>query len=134
TRISTHFAVERSTGTTAAQFRRNGKDDNDDGGIVDELYGKTPEQLYDMGAALFAQKDYEACADIFEISCQRSGYKLSPSCANAVYCRNMILDWGFNGTQFDRDMQRTVQIVQREVSSLSRQFNNSNKYNYQCQQ
>jgi Glycosyl transferase family 41 len=91
------------------------KDDNDDGGIVDELYGKTPEQLYDMGAALFAQKDYEACADIFEISCQRSGYKLSPSCANAVYCRNMILDWGFNGTQFDRDMQRTVQIVQREV-------------------
>jgi protein O-GlcNAc transferase len=81
----------------------------------DELYGKTPEQLYEMGAAHFAGKDYEACADIFEISCQRSGYNLSPSCANAVYCRNMILDWGFNGTQFDRDMQRTVQLVQREV-------------------
>ena len=86
-----------------------------DGQVDDSGFEGTPEELYQLGSQFFADKKYEDCADVFEISCQKSGYRLGPSCANAVYCRNMILDWGFNGTQFDLDMQRITQITQRET-------------------
>jgi len=56
---------------------------------------KSPEDLYEYGATLFARKNYEHCADVFELSCKRSGNTLGPSCSNAVYCRMMIMDYGF---------------------------------------
>ena len=80
-----------------------------------DLYGKTPEQLYEIASQHFSQKAHEECADIFEISCERSGHKLGPSCANAVYCRSLIVDYGFNGTQFERDMERIVTLIQTET-------------------
>jgi protein O-GlcNAc transferase len=80
-----------------------------------DLKDKTPEQLYEMASAQFSIKEYEACADLFEISCQKSHKALAPSCANAVYCRTTIVDWGYNGTQFDRDMQRIEHIIQTET-------------------
>jgi hypothetical protein len=55
------------------------------------------------------------CADLFELSCYKSGEKLGPSCANAVYCRTMIVDWGFNGTFFDADMARIEGITKKEA-------------------
>jgi protein O-GlcNAc transferase len=80
------------------------------------LEGKSPEDLYEYGSTLFSRRNYEHCADIFELSCQRSHLQLGPACSNAVYCRMMILDWGFNGTGYDDDMQRLQQLTQREAS------------------
>lgn len=80
-----------------------------------DLIDKTPEQLYEMASAQFSIKEYEPCADLFEISCQKSHRTLLPSCANAVYCRTTIVDWGYNGTQFDRDMQRITHMIQTET-------------------
>ena len=79
------------------------------------LFSQTPEELYDIASDHFTNKRFEDCADIFEISCAKSGYTLGPSCANAVYCRSYILDWGFNGTRFQQDMKRIEDITQRET-------------------
>jgi tetratricopeptide (TPR) repeat protein len=89
--------------------------DTDDADDNDDLREKSPETLYGIASEHFSEKDYEECADVFEISCLRSGNRLGPSCANAVYCRNMITDWGFNGTQFDQDMERIVQLTRKET-------------------
>ena len=83
-----------------------------------KLDQKSPEELYEVASGYFSSKDYETCADIFELSCQKSGETLGPSCANAVYCRSMIADWGFNGTQFDADMERIARITQSEAASF----------------
>ena len=96
-------------------------DDNSNNANSD-LQGKSPEQLYEVASGHFSQKNYEECADIFEISCERSGRKLGPSCANAVYCRSMIVDYGFNGTQFEQDMRRIVSLVKAET----KQYRSSN--------
>ena len=90
----------------------------------DEFEGKTPEELYALASESFSSRDYEQCADIFEISCQKSNHQLMPSCANAVYCRTMILDWGFNGTQFDEDMKRIEQISKLEVAKYRTEHEN----------
>jgi len=92
----------------------NNEDDEDD----DLFLEKTPAELYEMASTHFAERNYEKCADVFEISCVRSQMQLSPSCANAVYCRNMIIDWGFNGTQFDADMKRIEQIAIDEIEQF----------------
>lgn len=81
------------------------------------LEGKTPEDLYEYGATLFSRRNYEHCADVFELSCLRSGLQLGPSCSNAIYCRAMIMDWGFNGTGFDSDMERLQSITEKEVAN-----------------
>lgn len=91
-----------------------------------DLAGKTPEQLYEMASQHFSQKNYEECADIFEISCIRSGNRLGPSCANAVYCRNLIVDYGFNGTQFERDMERIVALTESETALYRRVVGDDN--------
>ena len=97
-----------------------------------DVVGKTPEQLYEMASDQFATKNYEDCADLFEMSCILSGYKLYPSCANAVYCRTMIVDYGYNGTQHEKDIQRIQHIIVSETkmyrtttSSSSSSNNNS---------
>lgn len=99
------------------------------GSTHSDLAGKTPEQLYAVASQHFSDKNYEECADVFEISCIRSGNRLGPSCANAVYCRNMIVDFGFNGTQFERDMERIEKIVESETA-LYRQGDNE-KFSWQ---
>jgi protein O-GlcNAc transferase len=75
----------------------------------------TPEQLYELAAEDFASKDYELCADVFTYSCIKSNHTLGPACANAVYCRTMIVDWGFNGTQYDQDMHTLEALTIRET-------------------
>ena len=91
------------------------------------LMGKSPEDLYEYGSTLFSRKNYEHAADVFELSCKRSNETLGPSCSNAVYCRMMIMDWGFNGTTFNDDMIRLQSITENEVKTwrrgdLSRNF------------
>lgn len=81
-----------------------------------DLQDLTPEELYDLAANKFSTKEYEECADVAEISCLRSFEKLSPSCSNAVYCRTIIVDYGYNGSQFERDMSRIEGILTRETT------------------
>jgi tetratricopeptide (TPR) repeat protein len=81
------------------------------------LDGKSPEDLYEYGATLFSRRNYEHCADVFELSCRRSNYQLGPSCSNGVYCKHMIMDWGFNGTGFDKDMKLLEAITQMETEN-----------------
>lgn len=82
------------------------------------LEGKSPEDLYEYGATLFSRRNYEHCADIFELSCLRSELTLGPACSNAIYCRMMIMDWGFNGTGFERDMERLQHITEHEMQTF----------------
>eukprot|EP00980_Cylindrotheca_fusiformis_P017588 scaffold5517_cov135-Cylindrotheca_fusiformis.AAC.18 len=81
------------------------------------LDGKSPEDLYEYGATLFSRRNYEHCADVFELSCRRSNYQLGPSCSNGIYCRHMIMDWGFNGTGFDDDMRLLEQLTRLETDN-----------------
>lgn len=81
----------------------------------DDLKGKTPEELYDVASSHFSKKNFEQCADVFEIGCLRSNNQLGPACANAVYCRTMIADYGFNGSQFDKDMIRIAELTKKEA-------------------
>jgi len=106
-------------------------DDNDDD-TEEEVYPDlNPAQLYEKASAAFAEKNYELCADLFEISCMRSNYQLGPSCGNAVYCRTSILDWGFNGTDFERDMKRIVQITDKESSTYRFENENGTQWHWQ---
>jgi protein O-GlcNAc transferase len=91
------------------------EDGND---LETDLEGRTPEELYDIASTAFANQQYEECADVFEVSCRLSGYMLGPSCANAVYCRNKILDWGFNGTLFQSDMDRVTALIWKETKNF----------------
>mmetsp|Transcript_64687 Transcript_64687/g.131552 ORF Transcript_64687/g.131552 Transcript_64687/m.131552 type:complete len:825 (+) Transcript_64687:183-2657(+) len=84
------------------------------------MTGKSPEDLYEYGTTLFARKNYEHCADVFELSCLRSGNTLGPSCANAVYCRMSVMDWGFNGTGFEADMDRLQTLSEAETKAWRR--------------
>jgi hypothetical protein len=88
----------------------------DDQSLNADLKGKTPEELYEIGSMHFSEKNFEQCADVFEISCLRSGGQLGPSCVNAVYCRMMISDYGFNGTQFEKDIARIEDFTRKETS------------------
>lgn len=81
-----------------------------------DLEGKSPEKLYEIASGHFAEREYEKCADLFEISCQKSDRTLGPSCASAIYCRMLITDYGFNGTQFQRDMKYLTSLVKQEAS------------------
>jgi protein O-GlcNAc transferase len=81
----------------------------------DDIKSMSPETLYEKASLEFSNKHYEECADLFEISCEKSHYQLGPSCANAVYCRSMICDWGFNGTAFDSDMLRITKLTRQET-------------------
>lgn len=83
-----------------------------------DLDGLTPAQLYEQGAAFFSNKQLESCADVFELSCQRSEYLLGPACVNAVYCRTTVADWGFNGTTYEADMQRITQWTSQEAAQF----------------
>jgi protein O-GlcNAc transferase len=84
------------------------------------LMGKSPEDLYEYGSTLFSRKNYEHAADVFELSCKRSNETLGPACSNAVYCRMMIMDWGFNGTGFDKDMERLRILTETEKQKWRR--------------
>ena len=79
--------------------------------------GKTPEQLYNEGTELFAQKKHSLAAEAFQRSCDISKGRIGVACTNAVYCRSNILDWGTNGTQFDADMNLVETITRMEVAS-----------------
>jgi tetratricopeptide (TPR) repeat protein len=102
------------------EFLRTGEEEDavvkDDDTFNTDLKGKTPEELYELASKEFAKKEFEECADIFEIGCLRSNNRLGPACANAVYCRSMITDYGFNGSQFDADMERISALTQKEAT------------------
>ena len=94
----------------------------------DEYANLSPEDLYELASERFSLKQYEACADLFELSCQRSNQSIGPSCANAVYCRSMITDWGWNGTRFEADMERITQLTKQEVHQFRFSASESNEH------
>lgn len=113
--------VDKSSGATSPQTTLSSKQSqisssNSHTTETDEFTGKTPEELYAIASDAFAAKDYGRCADVFELSCERSHRTLGPSCANAVYCRHNILDWGFNGTQFAKDIETIERIIREETA------------------
>ncbi|CAB9515534.1 peptide N-acetylglucosaminyltransferase 110 kDa subunit [Seminavis robusta] len=126
-----------SAAQSAASHRRrtfdsDDEDDEDDDEEETEIYPDlTPAQLYEKASSAFAEKDYELCADLFEISCARSNYRLGPSCGNAVYCRTSILDWGFNGTDFERDMKRIESITDSESNQYRFESENGTQWHWQ---
>lgn len=107
-----------SSGATGS---RDVDDDDEEDEDEDSQMEGSPEKLYEIASDYFQQRDYENCADVFEISCQKSNQRLSPSCTNAVYCRNMLIDWGFNGTQFDNDMRRIERISKLEAGQFRKE-------------
>lgn len=115
-------------GKTTKRRTFDDSDEDKDEEIYPDL---TPAQLYEKASAAFAEKDYELCADLFEISCARSNYRLGPSCGNAVYCRSSILDWGFNGTDFDRDMKRIEKITDQESNQYRFENENGTQWHWQ---
>jgi protein O-GlcNAc transferase len=73
--------------------------------------------FYNQGLKLFDRKQYAAAANEFDKACElsRGNMALGPACTNAVYCRSNIMDWGYNGTQFRKDMELIKQITIREI-------------------
>jgi len=74
----------------------------------------TPEQLHDIGVQYFNKKQFDRAAQLFEQSCRESNEHIGPACANAVFCRTEILDWGTNGSQFHLDMDRVQRLTRDE--------------------
>lgn len=75
----------------------------------------TPEQLHDIGVQYFNKKQFDVAAHYFEQSCRESQEQIGPACANAVFCRTEVLDWGTNGSQFDLDMERVERLTHTEL-------------------
>eukprot|EP00590_Aulacoseira_subarctica_P010670 CAMPEP_0172417610 /NCGR_PEP_ID=MMETSP1064-20121228/4141_1 /TAXON_ID=202472 /ORGANISM="Aulacoseira subarctica , Strain CCAP 1002/5" /LENGTH=752 /DNA_ID=CAMNT_0013156069 /DNA_START=154 /DNA_END=2412 /DNA_ORIENTATION=- len=86
--------------------------------------GMTPEELHDMGVAYFNQKQFDQAAKHFEQSCIDSNEQIGSACANAVFCRTEVLDWGFNGSQFDLDMERVERLMHVELMTFRRSNSN----------
>jgi protein O-GlcNAc transferase len=100
-----------------------------------DLSNKSPEELYKIASLHFKKKNYEECAKICEMSCRKSKYKLNEACANAVYCRSMIGDYGYNGTQHQNDMKRIINIIESEtklfrISSDTNDNTNDTEYSW----
>lgn len=74
--------------------------------------------FYNTGLSHFNQKQFALAASAFQESCTLGGNNpiFRSACTNAVYCRTNINDWGANGAQFERDMERIVDITTTEVS------------------
>ncbi|KAL7472309.1 hypothetical protein ACHAXS_012624 [Conticribra weissflogii] len=79
------------------------------------LFRKSPEEIYNIGTHYFNTKNLVQAAQIFELSCQKSDYKLSVACTNAAYIRTNLCDWGYLGRGFERDMKIVELVTQREA-------------------
>jgi protein O-GlcNAc transferase len=73
--------------------------------------------LYSQGLQYFENKQYAEAARVFDEACALSqgNMALGPACTNAVYCRANIMDWGYNGTQFVKDMELITSLTWKEV-------------------
>jgi len=107
-----------------AQLLLKQENNNIDHSTIVNAQGHTPEQLHDLGTAAFNNKNYVKAAKYFEQSCQESKQEIGSACANAVFCRTEILDWGINGTQFDKDMERVETLTLMEAMTLSSKTSN----------
>jgi protein O-GlcNAc transferase len=82
----------------------------------DDIINKSPEEIYNVATTYFNNKDLALASELFEISCQKSNSMLSPACANAIYLRTNLCDWGEEGKGFERDMKSIEQITISETS------------------
>ena len=94
-------------------------------GVMDH-FGLTPEELYNNGVEYHSEKKYALAAEVFQRSCELSGFRIGAACTNAVYCRTNVMDWGDGdaaetgngtGTQFSRDMALIETVTRIEVAS-----------------
>ncbi len=75
-------------------------------------------EYYHLGMKYFEQKKFRAAAEAFDKSCDfgKGNVVFGGACTNAIYCRANIMDWGYNGTQFEKDMETIEQMTQNDVS------------------
>lgn len=78
----------------------------------------TPESLYNEAGEFFGKKQYSMAAMKNQESCDLSKGKLSQACANAIYCRSNVCDWGPNGTLYDKDLKTLERITRSEISRM----------------
>ena len=102
------FENESSDGFFWDQFKETGGDANDN------MTDKTPEDIYNTATTYFNKKNLTYASELFELSCQKSKSELFPACANAIYLRTNLCDWGKQGEQYDKDMEHIKQITQKE--------------------
>lgn len=81
----------------------------------DSIVNKSPEDLYNIATTYFNNKNLTYASELFELSCQKSNKRLSPACANAIYLRTNLCDWGEEGKQFEKDMEAIARITQSET-------------------
>ena len=87
------------------------KEENDAKKSIDD---KSPEEIYNIATVYFNKKNLTFASELFELSCQKSKSKLYPACANAIYVRTNLCDWGEGGKGFQKDMETIVKISQEE--------------------
>lgn len=80
----------------------------------DSIANKSPEDLYNIATTYFNNKNLTYASYLFELSCQMSNKRLSPACANAIYLRTNLCDWGQGGKRFEDDMEAISRITQSE--------------------
>ena len=73
-------------------------------------------EYYHLGMKYFEQKKFRAAAEAFDKSCDfgKGNVVFGGACTNAIYCRANIMDWGYNGTQFEKDMETIEQMTQND--------------------
>eukprot|EP00586_Coscinodiscus_wailesii_P005819 CAMPEP_0172484400 /NCGR_PEP_ID=MMETSP1066-20121228/11870_1 /TAXON_ID=671091 /ORGANISM="Coscinodiscus wailesii, Strain CCMP2513" /LENGTH=216 /DNA_ID=CAMNT_0013248909 /DNA_START=100 /DNA_END=747 /DNA_ORIENTATION=+ len=59
-----------------------------------KVESRTAEMVYDLANGYFNKDEYKKSAELFEESCQLSNGRLFLACANAVFCRSRICEWG----------------------------------------
>ncbi len=83
-------------------------------------------ELYNLGTKHFDTKNFIAAAKAFDESCTLANGNINfgGACTNAIYCRSNVMDWGYNGTTFRKDMETIERITKMEVE-LFRSVNNN---------
>lgn len=84
------------------------------GDASDHMTDKTPEDVYNIATTYFNNKNLTYASELFELSCQKSKSELFPACANAIYLRTNLCDWGKQGEQYEKDMEDIKQITEKE--------------------
>jgi len=77
------------------------------------------EDFYNEGIHHFNQKNFALAAKYFEKSCILANENLifGSACANAIFCRANINDWGKNGKTYERDMETISSMTQQEIKA-----------------
>ena len=122
-------SVDASKSKPDEQSNNRETSDNTDDDFWDQFKGasdaeesiddKSPEDVYNIATTYFNKKNLTYASELFQLSCHKSNAKLYPACANAIYIRTNLCDWGEGGKGFQNDME-TITRISREESEMYR--------------